>query len=91
MTTLTLSAEPLASSVSVTESALKVVLDDGRELSVPLAWYPRLRDATPQQRSNWRLIGVGEGIHWPGVDEDISVLGLLAGAGSAARHKPAAE
>ncbi|HTJ57664.1 MAG TPA: DUF2442 domain-containing protein [Devosiaceae bacterium] len=79
---MTLGIEPLASDVSMTENALKVTLEDGRELSAPLAWYPRLRDATPQQRSNWRLIGRGEGIHWPDVDEDISVLGLLAGVGN---------
>jgi len=81
MTILTLGIEPLVSSVSVTEDALKIALEDGRELSAPLAWYPRLRDATPEQRSNWRLIGRGEGIHWPEIDEDISALGLLAGAG----------
>jgi hypothetical protein len=53
------------------------VLADGRELAVPLEWFPRLRDATPEQRSNWRLIGRGQGIHWADVDEDISVAGLL--------------
>jgi hypothetical protein len=58
---------------------LHVTLDDGRELSVPIEWYPLLRDATPAQRQEWRLIGRGEGIHWPQIDEDISVLGLLKG------------
>jgi hypothetical protein len=64
---------------------LHVTLDDGRELSVPVEWYPRLRDATDAQRSNWRLIGQGEGIHWPEIDEDISVLGLLKGRSSRSR------
>ena len=63
--------------VTVTEADLHVVLADGREVSAPLAWLPRLRDATPQQRANWRLIGRGEGIHWPDIDEDVSVASLL--------------
>lgn len=71
--------EPLATNVELSESMLKVVLDDGRELSVPIEWFPRLRDATPKQRANWRFIGRGEGIHWPDIDEDISVAGLLRG------------
>jgi hypothetical protein len=65
--------------VSVTEDSLVVDLVDGRTLSVPLAWYPRLLHGTPQERANWRLIGRGEGIHWPDLDEDLSVEGLLAG------------
>ena len=72
-------AEPLAIGVELSESMLKVVLDDGRELSVPIEWFPRLRDATAGQRSNWRFIGRGEGIHWPDIDEDVSVAGLLRG------------
>ena len=72
-------AEPLAIGVELSESMLKVVLDDGRELSVPIEWFPRLRDATSGQRSNWRFIGRGEGIHWPDIDEDVSVAGLLRG------------
>jgi hypothetical protein len=79
MSTLTLETEPLAVDVTVTGSSLRVSLDDGRELSVPVAWFPRLRDAAPAARANWRLIGLGEGIHWPDIDEDISILGLLAG------------
>ena len=71
--------EPLAIGVELSESMLKVVLDDGRELSVPIEWFPRLRDATAGQRSNWRFIGRGEGIHWPDIDEDVSVAGLLRG------------
>jgi hypothetical protein len=68
-----------ATAVDVTtdDSSLHVVLADGRELTVPLEWFPRLRDATPEQRKNWRLIGRGQGIHWADVDEDISVAGLL--------------
>ena len=90
MTILTLEAEPLASDVEVGASAFTVTLEDGRVLSVPLAWYPKLRDATPEERSNWRLIGRGEGIHWPAVDEDISILGLLAGSADIARHHESA-
>ncbi|WP_332693635.1 DUF2442 domain-containing protein [Devosia sp.] len=79
MTTLTLQTEPLAVDVAVTATVLRVTLDDGRELSVPVEWFPRLRDASDNDRANWRLIGRGEGIHWPAIDEDISVRGLLAG------------
>jgi hypothetical protein len=79
MSTLTLEIEPLAVDVTVNETTLRVSLDDGRELAVPVEWFPRLRDASPADRANWRLIGIGEGIHWPELDEDISVLGLLAG------------
>jgi hypothetical protein len=70
--------EPLAVDVRCTDTALHVVLADGREVSAPLEWFPRLRDATPEQRANWRAIGRGVGIHWPDVDEDLSVAGLLA-------------
>ena len=79
MTTLVLRTEPLAVDVAVTAIVLRVTLDDGRELSVPVEWFPRLRDASDADRANWRLIGRGEGIHWPTIDEDISVRGLLAG------------
>lgn len=79
MTTLTLQTEPLAIDVAVTATVLRVTLDDGRELSVPVGWFPRLRDASETDRASWRLIGRGEGIHWPAIDEDISVRGLLAG------------
>jgi hypothetical protein len=72
----------MAQGVRVTEDALIVDLTDGRTLSVPLAWYPRLAHGTPAERDHWRLIGRGEGIHWPELDEDISVDGLLAGRGS---------
>jgi hypothetical protein len=63
--------------VAVTDDRLTVVLADGRELAAPLAWFPRLAQATTDQRQNWRLIGHGHGIHWPDVDEDISVASLL--------------
>lgn len=70
---------PAAQGVEVTEDTLTVELADGRSISVPLAWYPRLAHATPDERRNWQLIGGGEGVHWPDLDEDISVEGLLAG------------
>jgi hypothetical protein len=70
---------PTAETVTVTEDTLTVELSDGRSLSVPLAWFPRLLHATPAERKNWRLIGRGHGIHWSKLDEDISVEGLLAG------------
>lgn len=67
----------LAETVRFTEDALVVQLADGREVSVPLEWFPRLRDATREQRENWRLIARGIGIHWEDVDEDIAVTTLL--------------
>ena len=68
--------------VTVTGDDLRVQLEDGRTLSVPLVWYPRLLHGTRRERAQWRLIGRGVGIHWPALDEDISVEGLLAGRGS---------
>ena len=65
--------------VAFTDDDLVVTLSDGGVLSVPLAWFPRLFHATPEQRSEWRFIGEGAGIHWEAVDEDLSVLGLLRG------------
>jgi hypothetical protein len=70
--------EPLAIDVSFTEDALHVVLTDGREISAPLQWFPRLLRATSEERTQWELIGDGIGIHWPLVDEDIEVESLLA-------------
>ncbi len=70
---------PNATSVEITDEALTVKLSDGRTLSVPLAWYPRLLHATLKERANWRSIGKGQGIHWSDLDEDISVEDLLAG------------
>ncbi len=71
--------EATAQGVSVSEDALVVELADGRTITVPLSWFPRLAHGTPAERANWRLIGKGEGIHWPDLDEDISVQSLLAG------------
>jgi hypothetical protein len=70
---------PEAVDVSVSDDTLSVDLTDGRTISVPLGWYPRLEHANPEERANWRLIGKGQGIHWDGIDEDISIEGLLAG------------
>jgi hypothetical protein len=70
---------PSAQDVTATEDTLSVDLSDGRTISVPLAWFPRLVHASPAERRNWRLIGRGQGIHWEDVDKDISVDGLLAG------------
>lgn len=70
---------PKAEDVRVTNDSLIVDLSDGRTISVPLEWFPRLVHSTPEERSNWRLIGRGRGIHWEEIDEDISVEGLLAG------------
>lgn len=68
-----------ARSVRFEGERMIVTLSDDREISVPIAWYPRLAQATPQERNNWRLIGDGEGIHWPDVDEDLPVAGILLG------------
>ncbi len=70
---------PLATSIAVTEDMLTVELSDGRTLSVPLAWYPRLLHGSTEERQQWRLIGKGRGIHWDALDEDISIEGLIAG------------
>ena len=70
---------PEVEDVTVTDDTLTAELSDGRTISVPLFWYPRLTNATPEERNNWRLIGTGQGIHWPDLDEDISVDGMLAG------------
>ena len=70
---------PKIRDVRVTEDTLSVDLEDGRTISVPLAWYPRLAYATPEERRRFEIVGAGYGIHWPDLDEDISVEGLLAG------------
>ena len=70
---------PDARHLEITEDTLTVELSDGRTISVPLVWYPRLAHATQAERDNWRLIGQGQGVHWEDLDEDISVEGLLAG------------
>jgi hypothetical protein len=77
MRTLVTRLDPDAIGVEVTDAALRITLADGRELSAPLEWFPTLRDATDSQRRNWRLIGGGEGVHWPDLDEDIAISTLL--------------
>ena len=79
--------EATAQSVSLGEDTLVVDLADGRTITVPLTWYPRLAGGTPAERANWRLIGGGEGIHWPDLDEDINVQSLLAGRRSGETQK----
>jgi len=76
----------LATHVETTDDELIVVLSDGRAVSAPLVWFPRLLRATAEQRKHWQLIGNGEGIHWPDIDEDLSVAGLLRG--EPATHSP---
>ena len=80
MNTLTIDIQlAKAQNVVVIEDTLTVDLSDGRTISAPIGWYPRLMHATPIERDNWRLIGKGEGIHWPELDEDISVENLIFG------------
>jgi hypothetical protein len=83
MSTLVTERDVFAQSLAFSDDAMTVHLDDGRSLSIPLAWYPRLLHGTGVQRAHYELIGRGEGIHWPDLDEDISVEGLLAGRRSA--------
>jgi hypothetical protein len=80
MSTLKVDTDARAAGVTVTQDELIVKLKDGRTISAPLAWFPRLLNATPTERSNWELLGEGEGIHWPDVDEDLSIAGLLRGS-----------
>jgi hypothetical protein len=86
MTTLTEKTETLAVEVACSTDALSVTLTDGRVVSVPLVWFPRLADVSPRQRSGWELIGGGIGIHWEAIDEDISVASLLRPETLASRH-----
>ncbi len=79
MSSSTVETTPRAQSVEVTDAELIVHLVDGRRLSVPLVWFPRLLRATPDQRANWELLGDGDGIHWPLIDHDLSVEALLTG------------
>jgi len=79
MTTSATKPDPIAVEARVDELSLYVRLGDGRELTVPLAWFPRLAEASPEARRNWRWIGGGVGMHWPDLDEDISIRGLLPG------------
>ena len=80
MATLATAADERVAGVSFDEHRLIVDLMDGRTIAVPLTWYPRLFDATAEQRLNWRIAGAGFGIHWPDIDEDLSTEGLLRGA-----------
>ena len=73
-------ADTRVKSVSIDTDRLTVELMDGRAISVPLAWYPRLSQATPEQRNRWEIAGGGYGLHWPDLDEDLSTDGLLRGA-----------
>ena len=77
MSTLKVESHPVAIDVCVTESNLSVDLADGRKISVPIVWFPRLQKASKYDREKWQLLGDGQGIHWPTLDEDICVLGLL--------------
>ena len=87
MSTLAVEADSvIARSISVTDEYLIAHLADARTLSVPVSWYPRLQNGTEEERSNWQLIGKGEGIHWPDLDEDISIAGLVAGRPSGESH-----
>ena len=77
---LALRADERVTAVKVTKDTLSVALRDGRTITVPLAWYPRLLNASAAERNNWRVAGGGYGIHWPDIDEDLSTEGLLRGA-----------
>ena len=77
---LALGADERVAEVTFTDETLSVAMKDGRTITVPLAWYPKLLHATPAQRSNWKIAGGGYGIHWSEIDEDLSTEGLLRGA-----------
>ena len=77
MSLSSITIQPLAVDVSCNSDKLQVVLADGREISVPLEWYPRLFEATPRERNDWQLLGGGLGIHWESLDEDVTVESLL--------------
>jgi hypothetical protein len=79
MSTLAVELHPQAQDIKCTDDALVIELVDGRTISAPLVWFPRLSQANEKQRNNWELLGDGEGIHWPEIDEDLSINGLLAG------------
>ena len=83
MSILAAQTDPRAQDVRFTDDEMIVALGDGRKIIVPLVWFPRLLHASESQRANWQLMGHGQGIHWPEVDEDFSVDGLLRGAPSA--------
>ncbi|MCG2587963.1 DUF2442 domain-containing protein [Rhodohalobacter sulfatireducens] len=78
MSTLVKNKLVKATDLEFTEDSMRVFLEDGREITVPIEWFPKLRDASIEEKKNWRLIGNGVGIHWESLDEDISVKGLLS-------------
>jgi len=88
MSTLDIKPGERVKDVHLTEDTLSVDLIDGRTIVVPLAWYPRLLHATPEQRVNWQICGGGYGIHWPDIDKDLSTEGLLRGAPAPRRAIP---
>lgn len=88
MSSSAITADERVLDVTFTDDSLSVSLRDGRVISVPLVWYPRLLDATPAQRKNWKIAGGGYGIHWPDLDEDLSTEGLLRGAPAPKTHTP---
>jgi len=79
MSTLAVELHPQAQNITCTDVAIIVELVDGRTISAPLVWFPRLSQATKEQLDNWEILGDGDGIHWPELDEDLSIVGLLAG------------
>ena len=87
MTTLTLEIDPVATNIRVTEDRLIVELADGRGITVPLSWYPRLMNGTLEERKHWQLLGEGYAIEWPDLDEHIGIEGLLAGRRSSESEK----
>lgn len=89
MTSSNPSVDPRAVDVAINDTELTVDLADGRRVAVPLAWFPRLLHAQQDQRENWQLVGDGEGIHWPDIDEDLSVNGLLQGVSAPGQSKRA--
>jgi len=88
---LTLNADERVKAVSFTEDSISVDLMDGRTISAPLVWYPRLYHATSEQLANWQVSGGGYGMHWPEIDEDLSTEGLLRGAPSPGMQRPEIE
>ena len=80
MSSSAVEVRPLARDIEIRDDELRVSLSDGRRVCVPLVWFPRLLEASAEQRENWELLGDGEGIRWPEIDEDLSVAGFLAGA-----------
>jgi hypothetical protein len=89
MSSSAITADERVLDVAFSDDALSVSLRDGRVISVPLVWYPRLLNATSTQRRNWKIAGGGYGIHWPEVDEDLSTDGLLRGARAPKGRSPA--